>query len=431
MRFLLSILMKILLVSTQIVTHEAHASTVIRIDQGGGSMEHLPARFQKLNLCSADVAVDMIDAWRLSHGYFDSAITNEFQDLTSPIEAALTHKNQPEHRSFSVRAKEFIMSRLWGSSDRPYEWSVTASIIESVRRHGRCSESSYENRQRLEGKNVCAQEDLLIRLGEMIRKLRKDLSVLKETQSGRSDRSINFDRRLIIKQAASEMTTLLQNSMPKIRIPQIESLLIREQSPLKVLFEIYSSGCPARDRPNLPELMTQTIRSEAELNQALDIHFNPLEPLLQPIGIDFCSTLLRSGNTYTGLGIYGLKGHELKMPRINCNPHAAMIIGKRWVESPRGEISWQVLLRNTWGLTPGYHADFEREGVMQDCVNLEYSMGGKYNVPLGHPSIEKILREHPQATTTHVKVFLPLNGNVWVPVESLARNTFQIYYWDY
>lgn len=78
-----------------------------------------------------------------------------------------------------------------------------------------------------------------------------------------------------------------------------------------------------------------------------------------PVGISYCSRVLKRGKNFKGISSYGVWGHNFKKKdgKTDCGNHASLVIGTR---NNGGKCEF--LIRNTWGTGCGnYSKDFKCE----------------------------------------------------------------------
>lgn len=118
----------------------------------------------------------------------------------------------------------------------------------------------------------------------------------------------------------------------------------------------------------------QTIRPARERAQKIKAELNKGLKEAQPVGIGFCSEVLRPETNATQ--VYGMYAAGAAAP-ANCGRHAALIVGKRWNKTKN---RCEFMLQNSWfpkcrssgsstdPKTAGYNYDYECASATDDRV---------------------------------------------------------------
>lgn len=84
-----------------------------------------------------------------------------------------------------------------------------------------------------------------------------------------------------------------------------------------------------------------------------------LEKTSLPVGISYCSKMLKMPRSYNGIKTKTKDKLEFKE---DCGNHASLVIGSRLVQGKDGKKSCELLIRNTWGSDcQKYHKDHKCE----------------------------------------------------------------------
>ena len=235
----------------------------------GKSMEHVPVRNQQdIGDCYAQAAVQMVDAWRFSHG------DTRYNHLTSALEAAAGMRATHAH---------------YYDVEHPLNGGTICDTIDYLRSAGSCDERA-----------VYRDYDLYASLSpdHYVRQLGKYY------QDWTADGAI-------------QVSSCLKNDlgMPEKFLPSTEAItkLLDQDNPEIFIEGIIGSHCGENQIPLSSVPACSPPESPAKKNTPQEISALLHRPNAQPIGISYWSGFLQKGGSYS----------------MHDRPHGSLIIGQR------------------------------------------------------------------------------------------------------
>lgn len=312
--------------------------TSVRLDQGNGSMSHVPVRNQgPLGTCYAETAAQVLDAYRFSRG----------------------------DRNYDHPTSSF-MTALYYAEEEGKDWFEGGQICRALTisaNLGRCDEVALNKTL---GCNSNKQLKLLVRgvvwhhrkyqkYADNIEKLQSESRVRAPAQILARDQ-MERDRQKKLQETTDEMMTyLIRAGVSRSALPPknfIGSLLAQKNSIL-LLKKVLTQNC-AKNIQYLDVTPPQCKQDKGYvvgkngLKQRIDDALEKSNAL--PVGIAYCSEVLKKGLGYRGLASGGCKKKD---------DHASLIIGRR---PNRTGTDCEYLVRNSWGTScKQYSKDWDCE----------------------------------------------------------------------
>lgn len=345
----------------------------IRLDQEGSAFEHIPIWNQFIfdenrlvNIfknCYASVATDLVDAWVLTHR--DKTDIGPYS-LTSHFEAAAGYKFQLFKSYFwqNIEGVHFLLNRE--VSESPLEHGYLGGVIRYLKRFGPCTVdqlppplSLAQIKQHIEKGIKVFREyqteynrayNLLVWLETHMYGPRfPDELSLKEFQTSDRETAVQAISDIlfsILKEhfRGDSADEFIAKSLPSRG--EIEKALDHGHF-TDLVHAVYWNSCQKREKLSLPQWAeTLVLGKEASFNQVIAEHFDtPSSELaqIQPLSVDYCSTLIFKGPGYTGI----VRGNLLPLTLDpTCALHSAIIIGRRYNQEKN---QCEVLVKEQFG----------------------------------------------------------------------------------
>lgn len=345
-----------------------------RLDERGGSMEHVPVLDQgKLGSCYAYSASAILDAWRISHG--DLPDGRFIQPEILAVDARLDHtpgSSDIDGGNLSRALETGLRGGClkWkGDSQALQLWLTTAGRLgaHASYLHGRV-ESDQEELKNLDDPKYC---ETLVRDGKhpsaekvtCLARVRFQRQALSDTHS----KLIQGCRDIATQGGATPnaLERLTTDPQKILAHGQFPPLLPAQKSLKSVLCDPKNRLVIKEPKPKVKttSLLDKDHKMPANDGSFMKNLFNRhFEKPAQPLGIDFCSNLLHHGEG-------GRKYASNRVLSEGCGPHSALVIGRRKTFFGR----CQYLIRNSWGKEcDRYNHDWdcERGSVWVDETTL-------------------------------------------------------------
>lgn len=297
---------------------EAVAAEEIRLDLSP-SMQPIPVMDQgSEGTCYAHAGVQLIDAYRFSHGDTDT------EHLSSPIHLAVASLTESVKMQRELKGSWSETSVASGH----YLWK----ILHDARSAGSCDDFALRSFF-LTGKGKSIEEGI-----------RKALELNLRSTDWFS-RAMTYARH----RTSTEEKTLcdLYKAFPSQRLELMPSLAAVERAlnapydGFAGMNEIVKGVCETKTKPLNDLLPPPTILARSEENDATNSFIRATKAVLQspkpqPVGISYCADVLTTAN-FQGL-------HADGSEKKQCNMHASVVVGYR--ESHGRDF---FLVRNSWG----------------------------------------------------------------------------------
>lgn len=290
------------------------SAEALRLDVPGGSMEGLPVYSQTNGTCYAYSGALAIDAWRKSHRPL------EREQLTNPFELAV---GNGQLENGQIRLSDTVS----GGS--------LCSVVKYARKKGVCPQGVLPLKVE-DGES----------LGKKVRKLGLIQDQYKKLSAAKRDQAEG--QQLV----ESLKETLLSFGLEQDQIPStaaLESALLegRQAYQRQVLTEPSCGG--RRLEVESPEGEQMSCRNHSTVFDSSESIIRQIEarltsPQSLPVGIAYCSHVLKRGPKYTG---FSHRVRDLELPDTDaCGGHVSVVIGKR-LHPETGKREF--LIQNSWG----------------------------------------------------------------------------------
>lgn len=316
-----SLILGLHLLSTPSFAQDASAScSEFRLDEPGGSMEHVPMRDQRdLGTCFAYSGSDLVDTYRFTHG------DTHYDKLSSPLDAAIESGTRYDKQPYLQKDKTYQM---------PFENGDACTVVNYLREHGSCELSKVEKAWGPEGvyKNVIA-----------------DYALFQKYEK--------IKNHPISAPAICSSASAIADLAPAKGLVDVLAKALDTHSPLRYFQYLMATTCPANERIPASIPACKQINSGKDFESAFNAHFNTLLKKAQPMEIGYCSDLLEKGHKYAGLiknkGLRPLvktdicDGYDPGDPEDDGG-HSSTVVGRRYNNKTH---QCQILIKNSWGTT--------------------------------------------------------------------------------
>jgi hypothetical protein len=318
----------------------------VRLDGTGGSMEHVAVRNQQeIGSCYAHTAAQMYDAWRFMHGETGFEIGQRFKIGRNSddhsidggvVEEVIPHifSGKPQKRGTCSQAE---LDSAFHTSGVPMSIDEFASGIMGI--FNRYKDQYIALRKGYFGSRAITPDPTA----------RQVLIASDNTRVDRSriDHSTDAAHRAEVLDAGKiELRKFLRNHW-KIN-GHIGFDQLRADGDTVDLFETLSVAyCPPTHR--LGTKGRFDVRNHRVPNPIAFIDGNLVRGAQSyPIGISYCASVLKEGRAYS----------TRQSNDARCGNHASLVVGRR--RNPKTR-ACEYAIRNTWGHTSNYHADWTPE----------------------------------------------------------------------
>lgn len=297
----------------------------VRIDQGHGSMVHVPVRSQgPLGTCYAEVAAQVVDAYRFSHG------DKNFGRPTSSLMTALYFAEETKRDSF--------------------EGGFSCPALNLTANFGRCDEldlnktlgrnSKFRLKSLIDG--VLEFHHDYQEYSTAIDRSIAESQVRAPAQMRMRDK-LESDRQMALEQKSAELIAYLSKSGVKQEIiPKKEyaRFLLEQKSGVFFIKKLLTQACARNVKyldvtPPQCQQLTRYKVGQKGLSERIDQMLSRHGAL--PVGVAYCSHVLERGFRYRGLASGHCRDHD---------DHASIVIGQR---QNRLSHRCEYLVRNSWG----------------------------------------------------------------------------------
>lgn len=390
-----------ILASTTLISF-AHADDCapIRLDAPGGSMEHVAVRNQRsIGSCYAHASAQMYDAWRFAHEE-QKKDTDYYEDFSSGFEIGQRAKinNNREIEGNAVLSEESRDQLL----DKDINGGGVEDLLPVLLKEGTCSQKElnglfrkdvrtkldldvdsyasmvmykfthyrsefYSERKKIYAKYApqaekvsthTANDNIRVSTTEQaylrskVREIEIDMLRERILAKGRADVE-KYNLYVLSNPDLDINYSLLEANSNTVRMFEVLSIMDCADSrrlKTKSRFEVQTHKS-YDDGRNLFRYRTHPARYLPEVTrETLSDEFSKGLKGAYPIGIGYCSTVLREGRKFKAK----------KDNDESCGFHASLIIGRR--PNPKNPKSCQYLVRNTWGKScGGYSKDWDCE----------------------------------------------------------------------
>ena len=358
----------------------------VRLDVGNGSMAFQTVRDQgNVGLCYAEVASQMVDAWRATHvptskGPINPATYKSF--ATSEIYAGLL---------YSLNQKEFrCPAQSEDSKTRFFEGGKVCETANEVIAAGSCSAPEVNKFLSDRAKKSARRDNRSpsqqhLQLSDLLDTIYEQENSRMYCSLKQQPEPANVCIPCLIKKSAvnkpdAAITQMMFDALPPLQRQEFISFWKPIQ---EAKAQLEKGPCTFRDPvPEHPRCRMEIWKSRrAHKNLPNEINRRLLAPNAQPIGIGYCSSVLSYSNSRMSYDDWEEIGASNRSKE--CGPHTSLIIGQR----PRNG-RCEYLVRNSWGTD-----------ISRYSKNWQPDRDSK-----GRPT-----------------------GNVWIDSEALVRNTFETY----
>jgi hypothetical protein len=277
LHFLQSIVITLAL--TTLSSHAADDCSYVRLDDPGGSMEHVHLRNQLVGDCYAYAAANLVDAFRFSHG------SRDYNRPSIPDYSAAENKSLTNYKTIAE--------------------GYVASVLGTMKTFGVCAPDETTVVQKNGAKLAEKLQDIV----QLYSIAEADLQ-LENTKNG-----IRVYRSDISKPYCDLMASNIADLFPSVAV-----LLqnFKDQNATQTAFDSYEKLCAQNMVPiNIPEPEEPGGQDREGKKETIDSLLSQKNP--QPIGLTFDHSVYRQGRSYSGNDI---TGHERA-------DHAVIIIGRR------------------------------------------------------------------------------------------------------
>lgn len=324
----------------------------VRLDSPGGSMEHVPLVDQsQLGTCYAHAAVQLLDAWRFSHG------DKNFTRLTSPVYSAIkTAMDEKEKSIVGGSACDVANDAIKnGSCDADYITKSYSSKIpedfvsQLIEHREKYADLLSERKGKLKSELTYKGPDR----GDIEARFREIANKIYYFEETKIEEEIASD-------AAKDIRACVQSqSAPKVPAISNELIekLLKEEDPVVFLDKLLQLKCPVQEKISYAAGVCKNEKISGLLgpisySSRIDLRLS--QPHANPVKISFCYRVLEKGKGYRGVTRFFNGEKEAG----DCGHHSALVIGRRF-NKKSGKC--QLLVRNSFGKFCGYSSDWECE----------------------------------------------------------------------
>jgi len=297
--------------------------TTIDLRTPGEAMEHVGVRDQTSEAhCYAEVAAQMVDAWRFTHG--DTHYAHQTSGYALALEA-------------SLNLFETGISR----PDGTVSGGDVCRAVTSARNTGSCDRRAVLEHL-IEGR-IDRTVDILRGYYDEYHAWRDSRSATLAGIEAMTRGGASPGQEI----ACQLYTEILDRRIDSELRPSLDAILqlLDEENPLDYLQGMMTQACQAPHVIRLSRLPSCTNLPTLSASMANGAVARSLQSQRQPVAISYCSSVL-SGGRGTETGAYGLLPAIARVPLPSCYPHVSLVIGQRRNPTTR---RCQFLVRNSWG----------------------------------------------------------------------------------